>query len=68
MVVADLTAAQEKELKLQEGETYLIHGPIDLAGLLCAVYALDGFESLRYAPFTPRSLSLGEGGGTDDLD
>lgn len=51
----------EKELKLQEGETYLIHGPIDLAGLLTPVYALEGFEALRYAPFRARRLSLGEG-------
>ena len=57
---AQLLSRLERELKLQEGETYLIHGPIDLAGLLRAVYALDGFESLRYPPFTPRRLSLGE--------
>ena len=50
----------ERELKLQEGETYLIHGPIDLASLLRSVYALDGFSALRYPPFTPRKLCLSE--------
>lgn len=51
----------EQELKLQEGETYPIHGPIDLAGLLGPVYALEGFEALRYPPFQPRTLALEEG-------
>lgn len=45
-------------LQIHHGDIYYINGPLDLTFLM-KIWALEGYESLRYAPYEPqKSFSL----------
>lgn len=57
---ARLVKVLEDALELEVGDAYPIHGPINLDFLMRNIYPLSGFEALKYAPFTPKALTLEE--------
>lgn len=58
---ARLVKVLEGALELEGGDAYPIHGPISLDFLMKYLYALPGYDALRYPPYLPRPLHLAEG-------
>ena len=50
-----LLSRLKKELKTDESAIYEINGPIDLTFLM-KLYSLNGFDSLKDKPFTPKAV------------
>lgn len=58
---ARLVKVLEAALELEGGDAYPIHGPISLDFLMKYLYALPGYDALKYPPYLPRPLHLAEG-------
>ena len=58
---ARLVKVLEDALELEVGDAYPIHGPINLDFFMKHLYALPGFEKLKYPPYNPGMLHLEEG-------